>query len=592
MTSREIKALVAVVTMLCGSDSIVGTVKPDFVKKQLYLDKQETIPERALVLCSKIVNSLRAISLKKNKDPSFMECYPIRCVRNALVKFSGYRTKFGERRLWPAKDKEHASSIFVDYRSLYLLFCKDYNILKTEDAFFTSNQEIKNDQDKRMVFENFFDHKTIDRILKERHLEPSYSFVYSNQYDLNFLGFKTSMPLGQQPTTSNEVETPGPVVDKASIDNDIKVVNSEIKTHRKEYALLLKTIHEEEWRRMDLARSFRKKEKEKQPWDAESYKILKQKRNECDAIYSRLQELNGSIKNLQSKMYLLNKSKRGQKFPSTTNTMMIPRRIEQGIMDGSTLVQGLDPGVVTTAAVSCLSTQTLFESVNRYKVLEAGETVNLDAVTAKYKNHEYTYTAGKINRAVLSTAHRLLREKKQRDDVQIRPKVLQKQAVTRKIRLKRFHQLFHSSQRSKMFEHHQVQEKAGAVCSFVGNWSRQAMYIRGHVSRKLDPILERFNSFQDHACLVDEFKSTITCSSCFQVTSKQLVRVQETKKKRIKGAVTCNNKNCPRRAARMTTINRDMNGAANIALIGFSTLISQENLPLPPFQKSRNETTK
>lgn len=132
--------------------------------------------------------------------------------------------------------------------------------------------------------------------------------------------------------------------------------------------------------------------------------------------------------------------------------------------------------------------------------------------------------------------------------------------MTRKVRVKRFHQIFHSSQRRKMFEHHQVRKKAGVVCSFVGDWSRQAMYIRGQVLRKVDPILERFNSYLDHASLVDVFESCTAFSSCFQVTSKQLLRVQETRKKRIKGAVTCKNKIFPRRAARMTTANRDTKG--------------------------------
>ncbi|CAO3637320.1 unnamed protein product [Mucor hiemalis] len=49
LTTREIKALIAVVMMLCGSDTIAGDVKPDYIKKQLYVDKQETIPEEALV---------------------------------------------------------------------------------------------------------------------------------------------------------------------------------------------------------------------------------------------------------------------------------------------------------------------------------------------------------------------------------------------------------------------------------------------------------------------------------------------------------------------------------------------------------------
>lgn len=61
---------------------------------------------------------------------------------------------------------------------------------------------------------------------------------------------------------------------------------------------------------------------------------------------------------------------------------MIPRGIEQGVMEGSSLIQGLDSGIVTTTKIGCLNTRTLFESVNRYQVLEAGEIVRMEASPA------------------------------------------------------------------------------------------------------------------------------------------------------------------------------------------------------------------
>jgi hypothetical protein len=57
----------------------------------------------------------------------------------------------------------------------------------------------------------------------------------------------------------------------------------------------------------------------------------------------------------------------------------------------------------------------------------------------------------------------------------------------------------------------------------------------------------------------------------------------------LKGAVVCVNPSCPRRVAtRSTTINRDHNGAFNIVLIGFSSLMSVDGLPLKPFRRSYN----
>ncbi|CAO3620587.1 unnamed protein product [Mucor fragilis] len=94
-----------------------------------------------------------------------------------------------------------------------------------------------------------------------------------------------------------------------------------------------------------------------------------------------------------------------------------------------------------------------------------------------------------------------------------------------------------------------------------------------------------------HVLPVDEYKSTVTCSSCFERTSKQ-PHIRNGKLKRIPGAVICYNVLCPRRlTTRATTANRDLNGALNIALIGFSSLASIDGLPLIPFRRT-NETNK
>ena len=123
--------------------------------------------------------------------------------------------------------------------------------------------------------------------------------------------------------------------------------------------------------------------------------------------------------------------------------------------------------------------------------------------------------------------------------------------------------------------------------TFVGNWSRNAMYLRGHTQRSLKPVITRLKSVEkDEVHFVDEFRSTITCSSCFEATSKQIVRAQDGKKRRVKGAVVCSNPLCPRRVStRCTTINRDGNGARNIALIGITSIISTDGRPTATFSK-------
>lgn len=124
--------------------------------------------------------------------------------------------------------------------------------------------------------------------------------------------------------------------------------------------------------------------------------------------------------------------------------------------------------------------------------------------------------------------------------------------------------------------------------TFVGNWSGSGKYIKGHNRRGINQYYTQLNASSiDHVIKVDEYASTGTCSSCFQRTFEQPVR-REGKAKRILGAIVCMNTSCLRRlSCNATTINRDRDGARNIALIGFSALVGQDNLPLPAFQRIR-----
>jgi hypothetical protein len=63
--------------------------------------------------------------------------------------------------------------------------------------------------------------------------------------------------------------------------------------------------------------------------------------------------------------------------------------------------------------------------------------------------------------------------------------------------------------------------------------------------------------------------------------------------KRVKGAAVCYNTKCPKRVFQnATTTNRDENGARNIALIGFSSLVSKDGKYLPVFSRSYSTTNK
>ncbi|CEP13117.1 hypothetical protein [Parasitella parasitica] len=58
LTSREIKALVPVCIMLCESGEIEGDISYAYLKKQLYSDKQESIPTESLEVCARLDHNL------------------------------------------------------------------------------------------------------------------------------------------------------------------------------------------------------------------------------------------------------------------------------------------------------------------------------------------------------------------------------------------------------------------------------------------------------------------------------------------------------------------------------------------------------
>lgn len=79
---KELNALTSVAVMLWGADSIKGEIEPESsVKKQLFIDNQETISNDALLACSKTVNFLRKVSLKGREEASFLACYHFRNLR-------------------------------------------------------------------------------------------------------------------------------------------------------------------------------------------------------------------------------------------------------------------------------------------------------------------------------------------------------------------------------------------------------------------------------------------------------------------------------------------------------------------------------
>ncbi|KAF1806486.1 hypothetical protein V8B55DRAFT_1007498 [Mucor lusitanicus] len=270
-------------------------------------------------------------------------------------------------------------------------------------------------------------------------------------------------------------------------------------------------------------------------------------------------------------MYLLNKQINGQPLPQQgppPNASLLPI-----IAKPKTIVQGIDPGVVTTALGIATTSASLFEHVNRFQALYDNDTTMPHPRDSNA--HKFTLTANFVNNATLANTDRRARENRTPT-----LKRKQKNRVKRKVRLK------------KCYQRKVAKDRVGgneSCLTFVGNWSQSAKYIKGHARRETRRYYQQLGALErDVVLAVDEYKSTVACSSCFKRASKQ-PHIRDGKLKRIPGAVVCHNIHCPRRLTTgIITINRDGNGAYNIALIGFSRMASTDGLPLPPFRRSSN----
>ncbi|KAG2210017.1 hypothetical protein INT47_003453 [Mucor saturninus] len=167
--------------------------------------------------------------------------------------------------------------------------------------------------------------------------------------------------------------------------------------------------------------------------DSDFYKNLKTIRKECNSVYSQLLSLNKSIKTKSSEMYYLNKGIHNQDEPTPTAGIRLSEKSQNSIISGQAIIQGLDPGVVTTASISATKSSSLFQSINRYSALESLETCDHDV------ENEVTFelTAKRVKSAIIDTKHMIQRQRKIKNKKELTPSNLNQRQVTRSIRLKR-----------------------------------------------------------------------------------------------------------------------------------------------------------
>jgi hypothetical protein len=119
-------------------------------------------------------------------------------------------------------------------------------------------------------------------------LAARYSYNYTNQYDLHFLGCKVVSVIKNTRDTQKLSAVDEEIVSKAITERTIKTLQEEAKLAKLECKNLLNQPKVEECKRMDLGRESRRMGKSRSHWDAEKYQLLKEQRNICDGFYSRI----------------------------------------------------------------------------------------------------------------------------------------------------------------------------------------------------------------------------------------------------------------------------------------------------------------
>ncbi|CAO0796693.1 unnamed protein product [Mucor circinelloides] len=322
------------------------------------------------------------------------------------------------------------------------------------------------------------------------------------------------------------------------------------------------------------SRVFERKHKRRDP---RLYGDLVAARKTFNNVYKEQSNLLHVIQERQSTMYLLNKKVNGQSAPSKGR--LTDANLRHIVAEPTTIIQGIDPGIVTVASGMATSPASLFSAVNRFQAI-SNEAM---APHPRDKEHRFSLTVSKVNTAVMSNQD----DGKQREMTNMSLKKIQRNRVKRRCRLKKYHQRKVVSDKAL-----NRQPKGSFTVTFTGNWSGSGAYIKGHSCRSTKLYYKQLvASCHDSVVSVDEHKSTVTCSSCFGRTSKQ-PHIRAGKVTRIPGAVVCHNVLCPRRlTTRSTTINHDLNGAKNIALIDFSSLAAEDGLPLPHSDAHTTQTS-
>jgi hypothetical protein len=262
---------------------------------------------------------------------------------------------------------------------------------------------------------------------------------------------------------------------------------------------------------MKVAFDFRKTEKsDNNIWNQE----LKLARKKFNDIYDRILIKRKEIRKFQVELAEINnRSCEKNSYSATKPGNECQIDLLNNLQNNkNVVVNGVDPGIHSTATMSSTPIKHLFHSLNRFSVLSSNDEQEESKTTMEdlTPSTNLNITPGFINNVTFSRHQRRKREKKAKNNIDMTSKQLQKDRLTRKIRLNKVD--------SKVISNYR--EKGNVYLHFFGNWSGQFTNIKGVKERRsFKPIVSRLSSVQrDCFQVVDEFRSTFTCHYCFEQT--------------------------------------------------------------------------
>lgn len=259
---------------------------------------------------------------------------------------------------------------------------------------------------------------------------------------------------------------------------------------------------------------------------------------------------------------------------------MVPM-VRQLFEQGSVAVCGVDPGIRTTAVTSSTSYHYMLERVQGF-CNEARSEYRQDAyVTWKLQ-------APTVNYSTHSDQHRIRRErarqKGKEGEVQ-GVRRIERERRTRGIRTTKTYQRLADLER-RGFPEHLASESA---VHFYGNWRPYNSTIKGH-ARRGTKQLRKEQRRKGLVAIVNEFNTSKTCHWCLKPLQLQKYRTNDGQVRRSTGSVCCVNPSCTTFINGCNTMNRDVNTSKNIALKGFSMVLSVDGNSLPVFSPQHPST--